>query len=131
MIKIDITKINKYPSFVTRQGKKVKLIKYVPKALEKAKLLFLLEDKVLECDEEGKCWSVNGVDSSATESSYSAFDVFVDRNFVGYINLEECDKLSQGNILSECSAFVYRSYEEALKASTEKTFKTVKIEWSV
>lgn len=127
---IDIKKINEYSSFVTRQGKRVKFIKYVPETVEKSKLIFLLEDKVLSCDESGKCWIINGVESSTIESSYIAFDIFVDSNMVGWINLNIKSSDSKEVVLSDCSPFVYKTYEDALRNTTEKTFKTVKIEWS-
>lgn len=128
---IEIDKIEKYSSFVTRNGKQAKFIKYVPEANSQTRLLFLVDEKVLGCDTTGKCWVINGVDSSFTDSRYYGFDIFVDNKIVGWINLNASTKLKNPNVLAECSSLIYKTYEEAIKNATEKTFKTLKIEWSI
>lgn len=129
MIEIDIKKLNTYSFFETRQGKPAKFIKHLPNAEPKSRLLFLVDSNVLTCDETGKCWSVNGVDAKTIDASYLGFDVFVKDKNEGWINLNFSENLKEYNILTECSSVIYISLEEALKNSTEKTYKTVKIEW--
>lgn len=130
MKEIDIENIENYTSFITRQGKVAKYIKHIPKADLKNRLLFLVDDKVLGCDQNGKCWTINGVDSSVLETKYYGFDIFVDSKITGWININNNDKQKSSNILMECSPVIYKTQEEALKNTTEKTFKTIKIEWS-
>lgn len=131
MRQIDIKQIENYTSFITRQGKIAKFIKYVPEAEPKTRLLFLVDDKVLGCDETGKCWVINGMDSSVAETRYFGFDIFVDNKIVGWININVSNKLKNPNIIMECSPVIYKTQEEALKNATEKTFKTIKIEWRI
>lgn len=129
MIEIDIKTINNYSSFLTRQGKNAKFIKYLPNAEPRRRLIFLVDTNELNCDEKGKCWSVNGVDSKTLETSYLGFDIFAEDRNIGWINLNNSEIPKENNVLTECSPVIYNSQEEALKNSTEKTYKTIKIEW--
>lgn len=130
MKQIDIKLIDQYPGFITRSGKPAKFVKYIPTASPKTRLLFVVGEQILGCDEQGTCWSVNGIDSSVTETRYVSYDVFVDNKYVGWINLNVSEEFQKG-VLSECSPFIYSSLEDALRNSTEKTYKTLKIEWSI
>lgn len=124
---IDIRRLSFVNSkFVTRVGKEVKFLNYVPEANEKNRLLFLLEGNILGCDEEGRCWTVNSYDSSYSETDFRNFDVFVDDLIHGYINIY---KTASGYF----SHGIYTSREEAKKEvleKSEKFVKTLKIEWS-
>lgn len=130
MRKIEIEKIEQYSSFITRNGKRAKFIKYLPTANPKARLVFLVEEKVLCCDEKGVCWTINGIDSLVSETRYVGYDVFVDTKNIGWLNIQASTKKDK-SILAECSPVIYSSQEEALKNMNEKTYKTLKIEWSV
>lgn len=130
MKEIVINHINQYSSFITRNGKKAVFVKHVPSNNEKNRLVFVVGEQILGCDEKGICWYINGNDSSITESRYMAYDVFVDDKCVGWLNLETNTNIKEKNILSECSSVIYASLQEALKHSTEKTYKTIKLEWT-
>ena len=124
MKEIDISKLSSYSKFVTRTGKEVSLIKYVPQAHDKSKLLFILEGNVLGCDEKGKCWTVNSYDSFYTETSYLNFDVFAEDVIVGYINIFELNGswfVQEGRI--------HRNLEEAIQKK-QKGSKIIKIDWT-
>lgn len=127
MKKIDINNIDSYTNFITRQGKLATLIKYVPKANIKTRLLFMVDGNILGCDESGVCWTVNSYSDEFTETSYHNYDVFYDDKVVGWVNLY---KVVNKEVLAECSK-VYRTYEEAKKASKENVYRIVKIEWSL
>lgn len=126
MKEIDIRRIKINSSkFITRLGKEVKFLNYVPEAGQNNRLLFLLEGNILGCDEQGKCWTVNSYDSSYSETDFRNFDVFVDDLVHGYINIY---KSASGYF----SHGIYNSREEAKEQSVESDnfIKTIKIEWS-
>ena len=123
---IDIKHFSKELKFITRERKEVKLIKYIPEANPKNKLLFLHNGNVLGCDEHGKCHSVNNYDSNFTDTDFTKYDVFVDNTLTGYINIVKTDN-------GYSTTGIYNSIEEAKKNVSSKLnfVKTIKIEWSI
>lgn len=123
MRKIDISKIDEQTSYVTKEGKAVKLLNYVSQAHPRSKLLFLLEGNILGCDEEGKCWTVNNYDSSFTDTDFRKFDVFVDDRIKGYMNIYKEGKWFRNSKL-------HKTREEAKKFAEPELYKTIEIDWS-
>ena len=123
MKKIDISQIDESTTYITREGKQIRLLNYVSQAHSRSKLLFLLEGNILGCDEEGKCWTVNNYDSSYTDTDFSKFDVFVDDRIKGYLNVYKEGKWFRNSKL-------YRTREEAKSNAESGLYKIIEVEWS-
>ena len=123
MKKIDISQIDESTTYITREGKHIRLLNYVSQAHSRSKLLFLLEGNILGCDEEGKCWTVNNYDSSYTDTDFSKFDVFVDDRIKGYLNVYKEGKWFRNSKL-------YRTREEAKSNAESELYKIIEVEWS-
>ena len=126
---IDILKINSYSRFVTKGLKEAKFISHQPEAKENNRLIFMVDGNIILTDEKGKCCSVNGYDSTYSDTSFANFDVFVDDVQRGWINILKSN--STGEVISTCSGEIYNSFQTAKKFFDESCFKTVQIEWVI
>lgn len=130
MKQIDISKINSYSRFVTAGLKEAKFISHQPEAKEKNRLIFMVDGNIILTDERGKCYTINGYDSSYFEASgYTNFDVFVDDIQRGWINILKSNATEE--IVSTCSGEIYNSFQTAKKFFDENCLKTVQIEWVI
>lgn len=127
---IDISKINSYSRFVTKGLKEAKFISYQPEAKENNRLIFMVEGNIILTDEKGKCYTINGYDSSYSDASgFPNFDIFVDDIQRGWINILKSN--STGDIVSMCSGEIYNSFQTAKKFFNDDCLKTVQIEWVI